>query len=355
MNLIVMTSRQYAVNYIRRELIRSARASGNLGLYVRCTDTIEIILCEKVVARFAKTAEPAIVYDCIRQLTGAGPSLVLMGFSNSANEFALRAREFLANSLIAYDVHDDFTYGATGTALSRKIKLDLQWRAFCDVVLVLEEGLRRRYPKSVFIGSASHLRPLSRGATVDARRMIYAGSIDDRVDMVWLEELARLEVSLDIYGWIHFSAPEMRSIMESFVKNHRNVFYRGAYEDADLSEILRSYSVGLVPYKKHFRKTTHVNPSKIYHYLNAGLEVVAASIPQAIRLKEFIHLVDRGDDFSSVLDRTCCSPRAPAWPVDLFTWDQRWQEMRLLTSEHLKARASGHVDISGVNSLGKPR
>lgn len=340
MNLIVMTSRQYDLNFIRRELIRSARASGSIGLYIRCGDAIEIMLCEKEVARFPKSAESAIVYGCIRRLVGGGPSLILMGFGGSTNEFALRAREFLTDSLFAYDVYDDFTYGATGTELSKRIRVDLQWRTFCDVVLILEEGLKRRYPKSVFIGGASHLRPLARKTTVDPRRVIYAGSIDNRVDMAWLEEVARLDITLDIYGWIHFSAPEMRSTLESFVKKHANVYYKGPYKDADLSEILKNYAVGLVPYKKHFRKTRHVNPSKIYHYLNAGLEVLAASIPQVICLKKFIHVIDVDDDFSSILDRVSCSPRAPAWPVELYTWDKRWQEMRQVASEYLGDGAS---------------
>ena len=338
MNLVVMTNREYDVNCIRRELIRSVRASGSIGLYVCCRDTIEIILYEKEVARFPANAEPAIVYDCIRQIVGRGPSLILTGFGSAMNRFGLRAREFLTESLFAYDVYDDFSYGATGTLLSDICRNDLQWQNFCDLVLVLEEGLTRRYPKSIVIGSASHLQPISRKPTIDRRHMIYAGSIDNRVDMAWLEELARLDVTLDIYGWIHFSAPEMRRTIKSFIKKHPNVRYRGPYNDADLSEILKYYAVGLVPYKKHFRKTRHVNPSKIYHYLNSGLEVIATSIPQVIRLKEFIHVIDLGDDFNSILDRVSGSPRAPCWPAELYTWDKRWQEMREVASEYLGER-----------------
>jgi len=347
MNLIVVTSRLYDRNYIRRELVRSARASGSIALYVQCGDTIEIKLREKEVARFPKSAEPAIVYGCIRQLVGEGPSLVLMGFGGTTNELALRAREFLTDSLFAYDVYDDLTYGATGTELSKGIRIDLQWRTFCDVILVLEEGLKRRYPKSVFIGSASHLRPPSRKTAFDPRRVIYAGSLDNRVDMAWLENLARLDIALDIYGWIHFSAPEMQATMDSFVKRHANVSYKGPYVDADLGEILKNYAVGLVPYKRHFRKTRHVNPSKIYHYLNAGLEVIAASIPQVIHLKEFMHVIDVGDDFSSILDRVSCSPRAPAWPVELYTWDSRWQELQQVASERLSDRQKSQALAGG--------
>jgi hypothetical protein len=337
MNLLVMANARYDLNF-RRELIRSAQASGDIGLHVSCWEVIEITLREKQVVRFPMTAEPAIVYECIRDLMGKGPSLVLTGLGGYANEFALRAREFLPESLFAYDVHDDFTYGATGKELSERIRRDLRWRTFCDFILILEEGLRRRYPKSVFVGSASHLRPIPKTTMPKSRRVIYAGSIDSRVDVAWLAQLAEQDVALDIYGWIHINAPEMRTTIESLVKKHDNINYKGRYKDEDLADILKDYAVGLVPYKKHFRMTEHVNPSKLYHYLNAGLEVLAPSIPQVVRLQEFIHVIDVNDDFSAILDRISRSPRASAWPLDRYTWDSRWQELRQVACERLSDR-----------------
>ena len=45
----------------------------------------------------------------------------------------------------------------------------------------------------------------------------------------------------------------------------------------DLPAILGQFRVGLLPYRVGHPMTDHVNPDKLHHYLNAGLEVVAVS------------------------------------------------------------------------------
>jgi hypothetical protein len=93
----------------------------------------------------------------------------------------------------------------------------------------------------------------------------------------------------------------------------------------------------VVPYKTRYRKTKHVNPNKAYHYLNAGLEVIASPIPQIMRLREYVHIADAGDDFACILDELCRSPRACSWPYEDYTWDKRWQELQEVAAARLGA------------------
>lgn len=330
MDLVVITNRRFKIDP-RKYLVRCVEALGNVAIHVYCWETIEITFGDREVKRFSTTDLAA--YDCIRTLLRDREVLVLTGLGGYVNEFAFRAREFLPHALFVYDVYDDFTYGATGRNLSQRIRWDLQWRSFCDLVVVKEEGLKRRYPNAYFLANASHLRPSPNRNRRDARRLVYTGSIDHRVDFNWLDRLANEDVLLDVYGWIHIDATsDARRALESFLHRHNNVTYKGLYDDDDLPRILPDYGTGLVPYKKHHRMTAHVNPNKAGHYLNAGLEVIATPIPQMKRLDGYAHLVEIKGNFHDVLNRVSQFPKATAWPAENYTWELRWAELLAIAS-----------------------
>jgi hypothetical protein len=73
--------------------------------------------------------------------------------------------------------------------------------------------------------------------------------------------------------------------------------------------------------------TTHVNPDKLYHYLNAGLEVIATPIPQAKRLARYLHLVRDVKDLPTAIDAVRTEPRASTWPLEHYTWENRWKQL----------------------------
>ena len=73
--------------------------------------------------------------------------------------------------------------------------------------------------------------------------------------------------------------------------------------------------------------TDHVNPDKLHHYLNAGLEVVASPIPAARRLERYLHLATTGGDWATVLSDLGTIRLQESWPRESNTWDRRWAEL----------------------------
>jgi hypothetical protein len=64
---------------------------------------------------------------------------------------------------------------------------DAVWRCRSEHSIILDPGLRGRYPTAVHLDNASHLEKLPSIALVDPRRMIFIGSIDRRIDFEWLD------------------------------------------------------------------------------------------------------------------------------------------------------------------------
>lgn len=103
------------------------------------------------------------------------------------------------------------------------------------------------------------------GATGDA--LVYVGALDDRVDWVWLRELARgrPEVRVDLFGPAPDPLPEGLG---------DNVRFLGPLAYDEVPAVLARYTTALMP----FRDTTANDgrsPMKLYEYLAAGLRVLA--------------------------------------------------------------------------------
>jgi hypothetical protein len=91
--------------------------------------------------------------------------------------------------------------------------------------------------------------------------------------------------------------------------------------------ILGQFRVGLLPYRVGNQLTEHVNPDKLHHYLNAGLEVVACPIPAARRLERYLHLATTSGDWATVLRNLRETRLQGSWPRESNTWDRRWAEL----------------------------
>ena len=166
----------------------------------------------------------------------------------------------------------------------------------------LDPELRSRYPTAYHLDNASHVELLPSVATVDARKMVYIGSIDRRVDFRWLDALAANDVTIDIFGSVHaVNAAETQQELDALIQRRPNISLHGPYDNDDLPAILGQFRTGLLPYRVGHPMTDHVNPDKLHHYLSAGLEVVASPIPAARRLKRYLHLMTTDGDWATVL------------------------------------------------------
>ena len=169
--------------------------------------------------------------------------------------------------------------------------------------------------------------------------MVYIGSINSRLDIGWLKALTTFDVTVGVFGSIHGTAPETRKQLEDLLQSRRNIFIHGPYDNDQLGSILGGFRVGLLPYRVDHPMTEHVNPDKLYHYLNAGLEVLASPIPAARRLEPHLHLIAPDGDWAKVLNAVTASPtRQQNWLRDAFSWNDRWLELVKLTSRHSEFR-----------------
>jgi hypothetical protein len=233
----------------------------------------------------------------------------------------------LKNAVLVYDVYDDLLFNADGVNRAVRMLLDAIWRCRCTHTIVLDAALKSRYPRAYHLDNASHLRPIASVEKADPRSLVYIGSIDSRVDFAWLDALSSQDVKLAIYGRIHESAPQAAADLDSLLKRHSNVSFRGGYDNDDLWSILGNFRAGVLPYHADHPMTRHVNPDKLYHYLNAGLEVLAAPFPQALRYAAHIHLVTADGAWSQALDAMVTTPRRGDWSAAANSWDQRWGEL----------------------------
>jgi hypothetical protein len=267
-------------------------------------------------------------HDRIVGLTGLGAAPLRKGPLRLVNNL-----HELPGVCWLYDVYDDLTFNSAGRERVERLLADAFWRCRCERSIVLDPGLQEKYTGSYHLNNASHLAYLPSVAKVDTRNMVFIGSIDSRLDLRWLEALTTFDVTVSIFGSIHDTAPEIGKQLDNLLHSRRNILFRGPYDNDQLDSILSGFQVGLLPYRVGHPMTEHVNPDKLYHYLNAGLDVLASPIPAARRLEPHLHLIAFDGDWAKVLHAVTQSPtRQQNWPREAFSWHDRWLELVKLTS-----------------------
>jgi predicted SAM-dependent methyltransferase len=337
MNILVMANKRYESDF-RKYLMRAAVEGGGKAVHVYCWEEIVLTAAERHVATYPPFAPPALVFEEIKKHLGTAPSIVLTGLGGNSMDFAFATHDFLQDAQLVYDVYDDFRFGTRGLQRWRRMRWDRRWRRYTDWAIVLELGMQRSYPRALHLDNASHLGRLHRPADLTVDNLVYIGSIDHRVDFEWLDALAGHGVRLDIWGRIHSSAPAAEQLIAGLVARHPRVAFRGDYDNDELAGILGRYRVGVLPYKVRHPLTRHVNPDKLYHYLNSGLEVVATPIPQARRMAEYLHLAAE-PDWPRLSKAIADTPRAAKWPIERYSWQHRWTQLQQAATERQRSKA----------------
>jgi hypothetical protein len=326
-NLLLISNKRYATDF-RKYLMRAAVSAGG--------QAVHIYVWEAVIVSYDGREQHTLAGDAFADVLsildgkfGQNPTVALTGLGGYIHPFPFALAKQLKNTELIYDVYDDYSYGARGWHRMEKIRDDMRWRRANTRLIVLSKGLKRWYPFAYHLDNASHCSFCA--PPRDLTRFVYIGSIDSRVDFDWIRKLSDTGVKLDMYGRVHASDQAMEAQLNEFISGRDNVRYLGAYDNDDVTKILSNYSVGIVPYKKRNRMTKYVNPDKLYHYLNCGLEVVSSSIPQARRMGAFVHLIDTNDNWAAGL-RSLSTPRAENWPSKQYTWDERWRQLRRLVA-----------------------
>ena len=329
-NLLVLGMPDYRRDF-RRYLMSAAERSGGKALHILCKDTLVISWAGAERIEYSSNCDTNELRQLIFDHLQPGPILGLTGLGATRLDepgvaFASNLHNDLRDIHWVYDVYDDLLFGADGAERVRHLLADAVWRCRCEHSIILDPELRSRYPSAYHLDNASHVERLPSVATVDARKMVYIGSIDRRVDFRWLDALAANDVTIDIFGSVHaINAAETQREFDGLIECRPNISFHGPYDNDDLPTILGQFRTGLLPYRVGHAMTDHVNPDKLHHYLSAGLEIVASPIPAARRLKRYLHLMTTDGDWATFLS-DLPSGRQNNWPRETYTWDRRWAE-----------------------------
>jgi UDP-galactopyranose mutase len=160
-------------------------------------------------------------------------------------------------------------------------------------------------------------------------RLGFFGVIDERMDLVLLEAVARLRPD-----WQLVMLGPVVKIDPADLPRLRNIHYLGSKAYAELPSYISSWDVALMPFAKN-ESTRFISPTKTPEYLAAGKPVVSTSIRDVVRpysIQGLARIADTPSDFVEACESAMREPserllrRADAFLARL-SWEQTWGAM----------------------------
>jgi hypothetical protein len=214
-------------------------------------------------------------------------------------------RIVVRRAIWCFDMHDDLLYDARGMRrLYARVRLFVRART-SDIIFVAATGLRELFPQAVHVGNASHMVPKPR-RELDCGRILVMASIDVRFDLDLLCAAASdcIGTIFDVYGRFRLTDVAVRRRFEDLIQGRRNIRYHGSYVTSDIEGLVTRYDVMFAPYRMGIKLTKYLDPLRIYHCMNAGMEVIVTDIPAAAEdFSRAVHIVRNGNDVSETLGR----------------------------------------------------
>ena len=227
-----------------------------------------------------------------------------------------------------FDMHDDLRYHNTGIKRWREQQIVATLCRLSDIVVHAAPTLQELFPKSVHLGNASSMLPLTADESSGQRALILA-SFDQRFDFDFVSRLATASpgTSFDLFGWTRPGDIQTAAQLTELTARHPNIGYRGPYTMADLPGILGRYRIGIAPYRTDTLLTRYIDPLRFYHCLNAGLEVISTDIPQARFMRRWVHVVADAGQCAATLAAIQQGRVAKQPDYTPITWDQRAEKL----------------------------
>lgn len=260
--------------------------------------------------------------------SAGGRGVIVNSAGNSAPDVILRLWGGLRDQLWIYDVFDELRYDARGLKRLQWWLTDRAYFSTASACCLLSAELKPRYVSGFHLNNASHLMPSKPPRAFDDRIVVTA-SFDRRTDFALLDAVAEAapDVTIDLHGAVYDNEQSTVSAMDRLTATHGNVRYHGRFDMDRIGDILGDYSVGLVPYRIASEMTRFINPDKLFHYLCAGLEIIASPIPAMKSFRPYIYEAADAPAFLSALHRIRTGERRN--PGDLsksLNWHVRSQE-----------------------------
>ena len=262
-----------------------------------------------VVWHYSVMAEPlsrhldpaVVVFDCMDELSA---------FRDAPPELVARERELIARA--------DLVFTGGHSLWEAKRKLHPSVHAFPSSVDVSHfAAAREDQPEP------SPLRGIGRP------RLIYAGVIDERIDLSLLSRLAGAGL-----GEVVLAGPTAK-IDPNDVPRHARIHQLGMQPYADLPGLFSHADVGLMPFAMN-AATRFISPTKTPEYLAAGLPVVSTPIADVVRSYgdlPSVRIAAEPDAFVAACEKAL-APRGPdaaaANRLAGMSWDATWAAMERL-------------------------
>jgi teichuronic acid biosynthesis glycosyltransferase TuaH len=152
--------------------------------------------------------------------------------------------------------------------------------------------------------------PITPPAWVAARPsgplLVYAGTLDSRIDVPWMQAVARARPAARIILVGPLADPAHLAPLRAC----ENIEFRGNLGRTDLTGLIRSADAGLLPHRAT-PLTEAMSPLKVLEYLAAGIPVAATDLPPVRELRHpAVVLAAPGGDYLAAVDAALDRGRA---------------------------------------------
>lgn len=235
-----------------------------------------------------------------------------MGFHNPIiwlyDPYVIAPAGQFGEKLVCYDCNDDISsFASLGYKRRNMQAMDAHLASRADLVLVTSRELYRQKqalnPHVHHLPSGADFDLFNRAISADLARaddladvsspvVGYVGALTNyRIEWGWIEALAQSmpEVTIVLVG-PHVEPPPRSATRLA------NVRFVGPKPQSELPRYLKSFDVGIIPYKgEEFLKACQ--PTKTFEYLAAGLGVVSAPIPELVPYSEVVRFAVNATEF----------------------------------------------------------
>jgi teichuronic acid biosynthesis glycosyltransferase TuaH len=222
-----------------------------------------------------------------------------------------RAKSLLSSSYSQMAAHDVNVIGVTQAILDRI-------------------GARRStvVPNGITSADYDELDPAPKWFTDLPRPVaLYAGALEDRVDVGALEECAK-----DLPSWTFvLVGPLIRPELFAGLAERPNVSMPGQQPRSVALALMSEADVCLIPHRRT-PMSVAMSPLKLYEYLGAGAPVVAADLPPMRHISKRCLLVEPGTRLAPAVLAAAALPKVSPAELAVFRrvndWSQRYQLWR---------------------------
>lgn len=232
----------------------------------------------------------------------------------------------------------------------RALEADLIARM--DLVFVASEALyeskRLLHPHVVLVPNGADYEHFARPgptpaamASLPRPRLVFAGAINEKVDLALLAEVAarRPDWQIVLIGPVTWRRPGPAL---ASLRQQANVHFLGEQSPADLPAYLHAGDVCLMPYVRN-EWTRNISPLKLYEYLATGLPIVSTPIPAVAPFADLVLVAADADSTIAAIAQALAddSPerrRRQQEIARLHTWDNRLERMSAAILERLNVQ-----------------